>query len=324
MIGKSFVQDVKMNSKKALGIVNFFRDRAMHYQTFFKTNDPSVEQLRDMKKEYVDIGIRLNRAIEEPEVQRENAEDLVNAARKSNVNKTDLRLDDMVTPSSKWDKFRDFALAGSYAAILGLFIYTASLGKQIHNLNIENRVASHVAFLNEMEKMKEEHREIVTFEIPELPKPEIKPVVKFVEPKPVPIPVYKPKPEPVKPKYDPKILKAEKAYANALQQLQQAELRLEQVEDDAPRLKRSIRYAAKDLASGLTFGAVDTYDEPKPRGLYRISHFLNCTVRGVLMIPMGIGNTALSPFEDREKEVRLRKYQVRQLEIQLYNLRQQK
>tara|TARA_Y100000310_G_scaffold337733_1_gene425552 strand:- start:146 stop:1111 length:966 start_codon:yes stop_codon:yes gene_type:complete len=312
-----------MNSKKALGIVNFFRDRAIYYQRFFKTNDPSVEQLRDMKKEYVDIGIRLNRAIEEPEVQRENAEDLVNAARKSNVNRTDLRLDDMVTPYSSWNKIKDFALAGCITAILGLTAYTAKLGYDFHNLNIENRVASHVAFLNEMEKMKEEHREIVTFEIPELPKPEIKPVVQFVEPKPVPvpIPVYKPEPEPVKPKENPQILKAEKAYATALTQLQQAELRLEQVEDNAPRLKRSIKYAAKDLASGLTFGVVDTYDEPKPRGWKRISHFLNCTVRGALMIPMGIGNTALSPFENREKEVRQRKQQVRQLEIQLYTLR---
>jgi hypothetical protein len=84
-----------MNKQKATEAVHRFGKKANFYKEKFTNKEPTVEELQGMKKDYVHIGIELNKAIDDPDVQKENVEALLNAATKSGVNKSDLSEDEV-------------------------------------------------------------------------------------------------------------------------------------------------------------------------------------------------------------------------------------
>ncbi|MDP4012016.1 MAG: hypothetical protein Q8R00_00200 [Candidatus Nanoarchaeia archaeon] len=84
-----------MNRQKASEALREFDEKTTHYSRKFNGHNPEVSELREMQKDYTASSIKLNKALDEPEVIRQNqTEFLDDCMRKSDYQYDESKLDD--------------------------------------------------------------------------------------------------------------------------------------------------------------------------------------------------------------------------------------
>jgi hypothetical protein len=279
-----------MNAKKCLNLVNEFHDVAAEHEQKYRFQEPTVEDLQDMKKKYAKVGIALNKAIDEPEERKKHEEELLASAQKAGLTKEDLQSTEQHTTQfyrGIWTVARDATLAAS------IFI-SASLGYWAGTHTTKPPL------------------EVV---VETTPIPEPTQTIILTEPeKPTP----PPKITPITPKKDPAKQKLESQLYTTIQQLEKEEKILEYQEVEEARFLRSIGHAVHDIGSAVTLGAIKSYDGETAKGLERIGYPLNRLMNGAFGIPRGFFFSVKDIFVPRDKKIRQYRKEVRQLQAKLY------